>query len=691
MAETPPNQTVAKNDMGPYAAYGAIAATGVAGLALQYMFSNKKPVLPVVNMDNQSREIVSVGERVRMSRLLPPNKKLDHLYDDARTLHDVMFRGARVSKNGPCLGYREPGSSEFTWIHYNQVLDRNRNFACGLQAIGITPGNSTHIGIFATNSPECIIAEMGCYYFSMVLVPLYDSMGLQSVSYIVEQANIETAICDTVDRANVLLDLKKDCPALRRIIMMRPIVEELQIKAAEVQVELFQFSQVESIGEKNLKHPVPPNKEQLATICYTSGTTGNPKGVMLTHKNIIANLSAVMFQMGEWAPNGNDVMLSFLPLAHMFERCCEMAVYMVGGAVGFYSGDIRGLMEDMQALKPTIAPMVPRLLNRIHDSIITAAQGSKIASFILNQALRSKQSEVENFLIRNNHPIWDRFVFNKVQQKFGGRIRLFVVGSAPLASNVLNVVRCALGCIIVEGYGQTECTAPCTLTFPGDILASHVGPPLACCEIKVVDVPEMNYYACNGEGEVCVKGSSVFAGYFKDPQRTHEALDAQGWLHTGDIGKWLENGTLKITDRLKHIFKLAQGEYIAPEKIENILIRSPFVMQIFIHGDSLKSCLVAVVVPDPDYLLKWASQNRIGGTYEELCANKVVKKSILDDLLVTGKKNDLKSFELMKDLYLESEPFSVENELLTPTLKTKRAYARARYAAQIEEMYHNLD
>lgn len=179
-------------------------------------------------------------------------------------------------------------------------------------------------------------------------------------------------------------------------------------------------------------------------------------------------------------------------------------------------------------------------------------------------------------------------MFHKVQQKFGGRIRLFVVGSAPLASNVLNVVRCALGCIIVEGYGQTECTAPCTLTFPGDILASHVGPPLACCEIKVVDVPEMNYYACNGEGEVCVKGSSVFVGYYKDPERTHDALDAQGWLHTGDIGKWMDNGTLKIIDRLKHIFKLAQGEYIAPEKIENILIRSPFVMQIFIHGDSLK-------------------------------------------------------------------------------------------------------
>lgn len=182
-------------------------------------------------------------------------------------------------------------------------------------------------------------------------------------------------------QANVLLDLKKECPILRRIIMTKPIADELRLKASEVQVELFQFSQVsqleleqtwrqpnhtadlprpadlinlrfpfqvESIGEKNLRHPIPPHKDQLAVICYTSGTTGNPKGVMLSHRNILANLSAVMFQMGEWAPNGQDTMLSFLPLAHMFERCCEMAVYMVGGCVGFYSGDIRGLMEDMQ-------------------------------------------------------------------------------------------------------------------------------------------------------------------------------------------------------------------------------------------------------------------------------------------------------------------------------------------------------
>ena len=175
-----------------------------------------------------------------------------------------------------------------------------------------------------------------------------------------------------------------------------------------------------------------------------------------------------------------------------------------------------------------------------------------------------------------------------VQEGFGGRLRLMVVGSAPLATNVINLVRCALGAVIVEGYGQTECTAPCTLTFPGDYEAGHVGPPIAACAVKLVDVAEMEYYACNGEGEICVKGPTVFHGYLNDREKTDEVLDSNGWLHTGDIGKWMENGTLKIIDRKKHIFKLSQGEYIAPEKLENIFIRSPFVAQIFVHGESLK-------------------------------------------------------------------------------------------------------
>lgn len=184
---------------------------------------------------------------------------------------------------------------------------------------------------------------------------------------------------------------------------------------------------------------------------------------------------------------------------------------------------------------------------------------------------------------------------------------------------------------------------------------------------------------------------SVFCqGYLNDQEKTDEVLDTNGWLHTGDIGKWMENGTLKVIDRKKHIFKLSQGEYIAPEKLENIFIRSPFVAQIFVHGESLKSCLIGVVVPDDQYLLLWAAENRIAGTFAELCANRVVKKSILDDLCVLGKKSGLKSFELLKDILCHPEMFSIDNGLLTPTLKTKRPECRKAFAEQIQEMYRLL-
>lgn len=298
-------------------------------------------------------------------------------------------------------------------------------------------------------------------------------------------------------------------------------------------------------------------------------------------------------------------------------------------------------------------------------------------------------SPCHSFVVRQNS-LWDRLLFKSVHDSMGGRLRLMVVGSAPLAPSVITFVRCALGCVIVEGYGQTECTAPCTLTFPGDYNAGHVGPPIGACNVKLVDVPDMEYYASNNEGEICVKGPTVFQGYLKDPEKTAEVLDKDGWLHTGDIGKWQDNGCLKVIDRRKHIFKLSQGEYIAPEKLENIFIRSLFVAQIFVHGESLKSCLVAVVIPDQEYLMHWARENSISGTFQELCRNNIVKKSILDDLSRLGKLSGLKSFELLKDIYVHSDVLSVDNGLLTPTLKTKRPECRKYFLSQIENMYRSL-
>jgi long-chain acyl-CoA synthetase len=319
-------------------------------------------------------------------------------------------------------------------------------------------------------------------------------------------------------------------------------------------------------------------------------------------------------------------------------------MYMMGASVGFYLGDIRRLSDDMKALKPTVTPAVPRLLNRIYDKVQAEVNASCVKKMLFNMAMSAKESEIKRGVLRSNS-FWDMLVFRKVQEGMGGRLRLMLVGSAPLAENVLTFMRCALGCLVIEGYGQTECCAPITLTIQGDHVPGHVGPPVACCCVKLIDVPEMEYWAKNNQGEVCVKGTNVFQGYYKDPEKTEETIDEQGWHHTGDVGMWMPNGTLKIIDRRKHIFKLSQGEYIVPEKIENIYIRSQYVSQLYVHGESLKSCIIAIVVPDVDVIKCWASENGIPGTLSVLCNNDDVKQLIQDDMIAWGKEAGLKSFE----------------------------------------------
>lgn len=675
--------------MDDYLGYvGAVSLAAVAAASAVYLASRPSIFETPFPLDDQSRPLTSF-EDVRVSRLVKDGKYIRYLYDDVKTLYDVMRRGSRVSGSSNCFGWREGNDKPYQWYSYDQVMKKIKNFGSGLVYKGLKPDPKTFIGIYAQNSPEWAITEYACYSYSMVIVPLYDTLGPEACAYIINQAQINTVICDKDDKINLLLDKADLTPALKCIVNIKPVSAETVAKAHKLGIEIISHAEVQKLGEANHHEAVPPRPSDLSTICYTSGTTGNPKGVMLTHENVVADVAAVAMQLGEHKPGPKDVMISFLPLAHMLERCCEVALIMEGGSIGFYQGDIRLLMDDMQALKPTVTPAVPRLLNRIYDKVRSSTENSFVKRNLLKLALRSKESEISQCIIRNNS-LWDKLVFKKVQAGMGGNIRLLVVGSAPLAGNVLTFMRCALGCLVIEGYGQTECVAPCTLTVQGDSAPEHVGPPLPCCGIKLVDVAEMEYFASDGKGEVCVKGYNVFQGYFNDPEKTKDTLDEDGWLHTGDIGMWLPNGTLKIVDRKKHIFKLAQGEYIAPEKIENIYIRSSFVSQIFVHGESLKSCLVAVVVPDPESLKKWAHEKSLQGSYTEWCSNPALKKDILSDLTAMGKKGGLKSFEQVKDVYITSEAFTVDNNLLTPTLKTKRPELKKYFTPQIEAMYRVL-
>ncbi|XP_025974009.2 long-chain-fatty-acid--CoA ligase 6 isoform X1 [Dromaius novaehollandiae] len=675
--------------------FRSVPATALVGLGafaavVAYWFASRpKAVKPPCDLSRQSAEVEGL-DGARRSVIGDSAQLLTHYYDDARTMYEVFRRGFNISENGPCLGFRKP-KQPYQWLSYKEVSERAEALGSGLLQQGCKPSTEQFIGVFAQNRPEWIISELACYTYSMVVVPLYDTLGPGAIRYIVNTADISTVICDKPEKARVLLDHveRRETPGLSSIILMDPFEKDLRERGARCGVRIQAMRDVEECGRGSRHVPVPPRPEDLSIVCFTSGTTGNPKGAMLTHGNVVADFSGFLkVTESHWAPTCADVHISYLPLAHMFERMVQSVVYCHGGRIGFFQGDIRLLSDDMKALRPTIFPVVPRLLNRMYDKIFSQADTS-LKRWMLEFAARRKKAEVRSGIIRNDS-LWDKLFFNKIQASLGGCVRMIVTGAAPASPAVLGFLRAALGCQVYEGYGQTECTAGCTFTTPGDWTSGHVGAPLPCNLIRLKDVEELNYFASKGEGEICVKGPNVFKGYLKDEEKTTEALDEEGWLHTGDIGKWLPNGTLKIIDRKKHIFKLAQGEYIAPEKIENIYIRSDPVAQIYVHGDSLQAFLVGIVVPDSEVMPGWAKKRGFDGAYAELCRNKEVQQAIMEDMVRLGKESGLHSFEQVKAIYIHSDMFSVQNGLLTPTLKAKRPELRDYFKRQIEELYSSI-
>ncbi|XP_060736644.1 long-chain-fatty-acid--CoA ligase 6 isoform X1 [Tachysurus vachellii] len=658
----------------------------VASLTAYWLVTRPRSIQPPCDLKAQSIPVQGDAS-CRRSALLKDDKLLEFYFEDTKTVYDMFQRGLRIAGDGPCLGFRKPGKP-YQWISYTEVAERAQVLGSGLLAKGCKPTPKQFIGIFAQNRPEWVITELACYTFSMALVPLYDTLGLEAMVHILNLAEISLVACDKEEKAESLLVNKENglIPTLSCLVIFNPVSAALVERGRKCDVEILQLEQLMDLGRENLQAPVPPQPQDLAVVCFTSGTTGKPKGAMITHGNITSNTSSVIKILeGFFEIRQEDVSISYLPLAHMFERMIQVSMFCHGARVGFYQGDISLLMDDIKTLKPTFFPVVPRLLNRIYDKI-QGSVTSVLKRAILHYAVSRKQAELSSGIVRNDS-VWDRLVFSKIQASLGGNLRFILTASAPISPTVLSFLRAALGCLIFEGYGQTECTAGCTFSMPGDWSAGHVGAPLPCSMVKLTNIPDMNYYAKNGQGEICIRGPSVFQGYLRDEDRTADALDSDGWLHTGDVGQWLPNGTLRIIDRKKNIFKLSQGEYIAPEKIENVYMRCVPVLQVFVHGDSLQSYLIGIVVPDPEVFVNWVKERGIVGSYEELCQNPDVKKAVLEDMTAVGKKAGLKSFEQVKDLYLHPEMFSISNGLLTPTLKSKRVDLRRVFSEQIAHMY----
>ncbi|XP_019053177.1 PREDICTED: long chain acyl-CoA synthetase 6, peroxisomal-like isoform X2 [Nelumbo nucifera] len=625
----------------------------------------------------------SAQSPLKLVSRFPDHPEIGTLHDNfvhaVETFQDYKYLGTRVRVDGTV--------GEYKWMTYGEAGTARAAIGSGLIYHGIPKGSC--IGLYFINRPEWLIVDHACSAYSYISVPLYDTLGPDAVKYIVNHSSVQVIFC-VPQTLNILLSFLSEIPSVRLMVIVGGLDGQMPSLPSKTGVKVVSYSNLLFQGRSS-PHPFcPPNPEDIATICYTSGTTGTPKGAVLTHGNLIANIAGSCHTIKFYS---SDVYISYLPLAHIYERANQVMVAYHGGAVGFYQGDNLKLMDDMAALRPTIFCSVPRLYNRIYAGIINAVKTSGVLrERLFNAAYDAKKQAIMSG--RNTSPIWDGLVFNKIKAKLGGRVRFMGSGASPLSPDVMDFLRVCFGCLVMEGYGMTETSCVISSMDVGDNLSGHVGSPNPACEIKLMDVPEMNYTSEDQpypRGEICVRGPIVFQGYYKDEVQTREVIDEDGWLHTGDIGLWLPGGRLKIIDRKKNIFKLAQGEYISPEKVENVYAKCKFVSQCFVYGDSLKSCLVAIVSVDQDTLKVWAAAEGI--KYEDLgqlCNDPRTKAAVLTDMDAVGREAQLRGFEFAKAVTLVVEPFTVENGLLTPTFKIKRPQAKAYFATAISDMYAQL-
>ncbi len=496
------------------------------------------------------------------------------------------------------------------------------------------------LGIYSKNREEWVITDFACWMMSITSVPLYDTLGEESISWTFEQTELATIFLSVQGIAKLAAMKKKgSIKTLANVVCFDDVDPATRKLAEEAGIRVLAFSEVISAGKAAPDIPFRrPTGETLLTICYTSGTTGKAKGTEITHKNF-RDSAVATYVSGAIDFGPPFSFLSYLPLAHVFERLA-FYVGIVGGFTSpFYGGDLAQLKDDICAAEPQGLVGVPRVFSRFHDAImhgINATTGFKRR--LIDRAIKVKMDEFHRSGCVK-HWLYDRFVLSKIRHAMGSNIRVFVSAAAPMEASMMDMMRVLFSACFIQGYGQTETAGPIALSYYDDTTPGSTGPPLLCCEAKVVDVPEMEYKSTNmldgvpmPQGELCVRGAHVTHGYFKEPEKTRELLDSEGWMHTGDIVALHPSGIIKIIDRKKNIFKLQHGEYVAPEKVENVLGNCKWILQVFVYGDSYKTHLVGVVVPKKEEVMAWANEKGLSASFEELCLNKEFNAVVVKDI-----------------------------------------------------------
>jgi long-chain acyl-CoA synthetase len=588
------------------------------------------------------------------------------------TLVELFFDA--VDRHGEHAAFqRMPTAASVESLSYRDVFGLVKQVAAALEARGITRGD--RVGILAENRPEWALADYGCLCAGVLDVPIYATLTAPQVGYLLEDSGSRLVFASTPEQAGKALEAAAargldidvvvfDPPATprERVIPWPDFLADGAPRARAWSDEDFRRSAMRA------------KPDDVATVLYTSGTTGDPKGVMLTHNNVASNVRAcgVVFDIG-----ASDNTVSFLPLSHILQRMVDYLFFWVGCTIG-YVRSMETLVADMKVIRPTVVVSVPRIYEKIYNGVMDARGLKKalidwavgVADRVADLRLAGREP---GGLLAFQYRVADKLVFTKVKKAVGGRLRFFVSGGGPLAP-VLNRFFYSIGMTILEGYGLTETSPVTNVNTLEHFRIGTVGKPVPSTEIKIA-----------ADGEILVRGPQVMKGYYNRPDATAEAIDAEGWFATGDIGELDAEGFLKITDRKKDLIVTAGGKNVAPQPIENRLKTHPLVEQVVMIGDRRKYVSL-LVVPAFDKLEEWARQNGVSWeSRDELVRDPRVVRHVEREVL--GSLDDLASFERPKKIALLAEDLTVENGFLTPSLKVKRRVVHERLDSVIDALY----
>ncbi|KAI8475864.1 MAG: hypothetical protein J3K34DRAFT_17054 [Monoraphidium minutum] len=616
------------------------------------------------------------------------------------TLYELFSAAAIKHADARCLGHRPIIKGEaqaYEYQTFGQVSARVARAATALKGLGLAAKDK--VAVLSINCPDWMVAMQACNRNNFVCVPLYETLGEDAIEYILGHSEARVVFVNGKRLGRVAAALGAvPRGQVSAVVHFGGGESKADLEAAAASgAKVMSFADLEAAGgAKRAAAPEPPAPEDLSTIMYTSGTTGNPKGVLLTHRAIVAAIASCntyLHSFNEEIKDG-DCYFSFLPLAHVFDRLVEEFILANGGCVGYWQGEIPKVLADIGACRPTLFCGVPRVFDRIYAGINDqlAASWLKRAMFWLFMA-RKRAFMMAGFKHDKASPLADMLVFSSIKQKLGGRVRLILSGAAPLAPPVQEFLAISMCAPVLQGYGLTETCAASCIAEPFVWEANGtVGGPLPGVQVRLEAVPEMGYdpTADPPRGEVCIRGPTLFSGYYKEDQLTAECMDADGYFHTGDIAELVGRGTLRIIDRKKNIFKLSQGEYVAVEKLEGVYKGAPMVEQVWVYGNSFESTLVAVVVPDEKKAAAWAAAEGLPTDLKSLAREPRFNTHMLALLQARGQAEKLKGFELVKAVHVAGEQFTVDNGLMTPTFKLKRAPLQAAFQPQVDAMYARL-